>query len=121
MSTARSPVGRGRGGTEGSRTRDHLANVRTFLAWLRTGLLLLAMGYAVTKFQVIETSSSRYLGVVTALAGWLIVALAGISYARQRHAIEAAEFAPAIAWNIGLSLLTAGAGVIVLVYLVSSS
>jgi len=111
---------RGRGGTEGIRIRDHLANVRTFLAWLRAGLMLLAMGYAVAKFQVIETASNRYLGVVTALAGWLIIALAGISYARQRRAIEAAEFAPSVSWNVGLSLLTAGAGATVLIYLLRS-
>jgi inner membrane protein YidH len=111
---------RGRGGTEGTRIRDHLANVRTFLAWLRAGLMLLAMGYAVAKFQVIESPANRYLGVLTALAGWLIVALAGISYARQRHAIETSEFAPSVSWNLGLSVLTAGAGAIVLVYLVRS-
>jgi putative membrane protein len=109
---------RGRGGTEGVRIRDHLANVRTFLAWLRAGLMLLAMGYAVAKFQVIESPANRYLGVLTALAGWLIVAIAGIGYARQRRAIESAEFAPSVSWNLGLSLLTAGAGAIVLIYLI---
>jgi putative membrane protein len=111
---------RGRGGTEGIRIRDHLANVRTFLAWLRAGLMLLAMGYAVAKFQVIESPANRYLGVLTALAGWLIVALAGVGYARQRRAIESAEFAPSVSWNVGLSLLTAGAGTIVLIYLIRS-
>lgn len=116
MSLAR----RGRGGTEGVRIRDHLANVRTFLAWLRAGLMLLAMGYAVTKFQVIESPANRYLGVFTALAGWLIVAIAGIGYARQRRAIESAEFTPSVSWNLGLSLLTAGAGGIVLIYLIRS-
>ena len=117
---ANSVFGRGRGGTEGIRIRDHLANARTFLAWFRTGLLLLAMGYAVTKFQVIESPTNHYLGVTTALAGWLVVALAGVSYARQRRAIEAARFAPSVSWNLGLSLLAAGAGAIVLIYLVRS-
>jgi putative membrane protein len=111
---------RGRGGTEGIRIRDHLANVRTFLAWFRAGLMLLAMGYAVAKFQVIESPANRYLGVLTALAGWLIVAVAGIAYGRQRRAIESAEFAPSVSWNLGLAILTAGAGAIVLVYLIGS-
>jgi putative membrane protein len=111
---------RGRGGTEGIRIRDHLANVRTFLAWFRAGLMLLAMGYAVAKFQVIESPANRYLGVLTALAGWLIVAVASIAYGRQRRAIESAEFAPSVSWNLGLAILTAGAGAIVLVYLIES-
>lgn len=102
------------------RVRDHLANVRTFLAWLRTGLVLLAMGYAVAKFQVIESLPNRYLGALAAVAGWLVIVIAGVSFIRQRRAIEAAEFAPSVSWNLGLSFLTAGAGAAVLVYLIRS-
>lgn len=120
MSSTSQPVPRGRGGGEGVRVRDHLANVRTFLAWLRAGLVLLAMGYAVAKFQVIESLPNRYLGVLAAVAGWLVIVIAGVSFIRMRRAIEAAEFAPSVAWNLGLSLLTAGAGAAILVYLVRS-
>jgi len=111
---------RGRGGGEGARIRDHLANVRTFLAWLRAGLVLLAMGFAVAKFQVIDSLPSRYLGVLAAAAGWLVILIAGVSFNRMRRATEAKEFASSVTWNLGLSLLTAGAGVAVLVYLVRS-
>lgn len=110
----------GRGGGEGVRIRDHLANVRTFLAWLRAGLVLLAMGYAVAKFQVIESLPNRYLGVLAAVAGWLVIVIAGVSFARQRRAIQAAGFAPSVAWNLGLSLLTVAAGAAILVYLARS-
>ena len=111
---------RGRGGGEGVRTRDHLANVRTFLAWIRAGLMLLAMGYAVAKFQVIESLPNRYLGVVAAVAGWLVVVIAGVGFIRKRRAIEAAEFLPSVSWDLGLALLTAGAGAAILAYLVRS-
>ena len=114
------PSVHGRRGGEGVRIRDHLANVRTFLAWLRAGLVLLAMGYAVAKFQVIESLPSRYLGVLAALAGWLVIVIAGASYIRNRKAIEAAQFMPSVSWNLGLSLLTAGAGMVVLAYLIRS-
>ena len=33
-----------------STARDHLANERTFLAWLRTGLSLAGAGFGVIKF-----------------------------------------------------------------------
>lgn len=111
------PSVRGRSGGEGIRIRDHLANVRTFLAWLRGGLVLLGMGYAVAKFQVIESLPNRYLGVLAAVAGWLVIVIAGVNFIRMRRAIEAAELAPSVAWNVGLSLLTAGAGAAILVYL----
>ena len=111
---------RGRGGGEGVRIRDHLANVRTFLAWFRVGLVLLAMGFAVAKFQVIESVPSRYLGVLAAAAGWLVIVIAGVSFIRMRRAIEATEFASSVTWNLGLSLLTAGAGAAILIYLIRS-
>jgi len=36
---------------KGSTARDHLANERTFLAWLRTSLALVTIGIAVTQFS----------------------------------------------------------------------
>lgn len=38
----------------GSVARDHLASERTFLAWLRTGLGLIALGVAVERFSKLE-------------------------------------------------------------------
>ena len=107
----------GRGGGEGVRVRDHLANVRTFLAWLRTGLVLLALGYTLVKFEVIENQPSRYLGVLAAAAGWLVVVGAGVGFFRQRRAIESAVFAPRTWWNVALTVLTAVGGGAILVYL----
>ena len=39
---------------KGSTARDHLANERTFLAWLRTALSLVGAGIALIKFKVQE-------------------------------------------------------------------
>ena len=108
---------RGRGGGEGVRIRDHLANVRTFLAWLRAGLVLLALGYTLTKFAVIEKQSAQYLGVLSAAAGWLVVVGAGIEFFRQRRAIESAEFKPSPRWHIALVLVAAAGGGAILIYL----
>ena len=83
--------------------------------------MLMAMGYSVAKFQVIESHTARYVGVLTTSAGWLVVAIAGLGFMRQRRAIDAAELAPAVFWNVGLALLTAGAAVAaVLSYLLRS-
>jgi putative membrane protein len=107
----------GRGGGEGVRIRDHLANVRTFLAWLRTGLVLLALGYTLAKFEVIEHASSRYIGVAAAAAGWLVVVVAGVSFFRHRRAIESSVYRPSTWWNLALTALAAGGGLAILVYL----
>ena len=110
----------GRGGGEGVRIRDHLANVRTFLAWLRTGLVLLGLGYTVAKFAVIEHASGQVIGVAAAAAGWLVIVLAGFSFFRHRRAIEASDFRPSTLWNLALTLLAAGGGGAILVYLLRS-
>ena len=107
----------GRGGGEGVRIRDHLANVRTFLAWLRAGLVLLALGYALTKFAAIENLSSQHVGVLAAAAGWLVVVLAGVSFFRQRRAIESSVYTPSPWWNIVLTVLGAAGGGAILIYL----
>ena len=38
------------GGPSGNRARDHLANERTYLSWLRTSLGVLALAAAVARF-----------------------------------------------------------------------
>ena len=110
----------GRGGGEGVRTRDHLANVRTFLAWVRAGLVLLALGYALAKFAAIENRSSQLAGVLSAAAGWLVVVLAGVSFFRHRRAIESPVFVPSPWWNVGLTVVAAAGGGAILIYLLRS-
>ena len=100
------------------RIRDHLANVRTFLAWLRAGLLLLALGFALAKFQVVENQTGRLVGVFAAVAGWVLMLLAGADFFRQRRAIEESVYVPSTRWNIALAVVAAAAGASILFYLV---
>ena len=49
----------------GSIARDNLANERTFLAWLRTGVTLMGVGIALIKFDaIIPGISFNFMGVV---------------------------------------------------------
>jgi uncharacterized membrane protein YidH (DUF202 family) len=48
-----------------SRARTHLANERTFLAWLRTGIALISLGLAAAQFlEPSHTWSAPYKGHV---------------------------------------------------------
>lgn len=105
---------------DGVRIRDHLANVRTFLAWLRIGLVLLALGFAVAELKVAGSLADRYVGLLVAVAGLWVIAIAGAGFTRRRRAIESREFSPLISSNLTLSLVTAGVGVAVLIYLFRS-
>ena len=82
-----------------SRARTHLANERTFLAWLRTGLTMVALGVAASQFLRAGTPTGVRLilifSALVILVGLGFVAI-GVSRSRQgRLGIDRGEFAPA--------------------------
>jgi putative membrane protein len=84
-----------------SRARSHLANERTFLAWLRTGLALIVVGIGAAQFLDVDRNLIPGLRTVSDFAALLI--LAGIltvivgrdRYMQSREQIDRAEFHPA--------------------------
>jgi uncharacterized membrane protein YidH (DUF202 family) len=94
---------RGRGGGEGVRTRDHLANVRTTLTWVRLGLVLMGAGYALDKLAVLdalfrtggaEEAYGRPLGLLALCAGVAVAAAALPRFLLARARIESERFQP---------------------------
>lgn len=115
----------GRGGGEGPRTRDHLANVRTMLAWMRLGIALLTVGYSVDRLGVLEMQRElsavnpfRTYGIGSLGAGTLLTAAALIRYLRQRSAIDSATFRTHLVTDVGMVALI-GVGGIALIVLVA--
>lgn len=118
MSTA------GRGGGEGPRTRDHLANTRTLLAWVRVGLALLTIGYSIDRLGLIEVQrhlatagTLRPYGIGSVSAGAVLTALALARYLRQRVAIEGEQFRSHFPLDLAMIVLV-GVGGLVLIALV---
>ncbi len=76
-----------------SRARTHLANERTFLAWLRTGLSLIALGLAAAQFLgrnlVPSVRLVTILSVLLVTGGVALTIVAGVRYARTRDGIDA--------------------------------
>jgi putative membrane protein len=83
--------------------RLHQANERTMLAWIRTGIALMAFGFAIARFGVFlrEVASvghvpihfqqgvgSAWVGAALVGLGMLANLLATIRYGRIRRAIE---------------------------------
>ena len=67
-------------GTTGNRARDHLANERTYLAWLRTALGLAATGALFAKVSD-ASSTSRTLAVLVSS----LVSVATLAYGTRRY------------------------------------
>lgn len=82
-----------------SRARTHLANERTFLAWFRTGLTLIALGVAAAQFLTATTLTAvRLIPLFSTLVIALGVALVAVGvwrYQRGRFRIDESRFRPA--------------------------
>lgn len=85
-----------------SRFRDHAANERTLLAWIRTGIALMAFGFAIARFGLFlrEIAEARQIsiravrglgsagfGVTLVVLGMLTNAAAVLRFARVRRAL----------------------------------
>lgn len=89
------------------RYSDHAANERTFLAWVRTALAIMAFGFLVEKFdlflEIAATSlnqpnfplGGRIVGDVAGLAlillGGVLMVVSAVRYRAVRRAIESAD------------------------------
>jgi len=92
------------------RQREHQANERTFLAWLRTAIALIGFGFAIARFGLflrqIEISftgentvpdsfiNSQNLGISLVILGVIVIALSVWRYNKVLRQIEQANYRP---------------------------
>jgi putative membrane protein len=85
--------------------REHLANERTLLSWVRTGVSLISIGLVVERagalvdasMKVGSTSASELFGLALALLGALTLVLGTTQFLRNRRRISTGEFVPSAA------------------------
>ena len=96
-----------------SRARTLLANERTFLAWLRTGLSLVAAGLAVANFLPVGVIPGipyvRIYSVLLVVSGTMLVVTGGV---RARRASRRIEQGVTVASPAGLWVVAIGAGIL---------
>jgi len=84
---------------EESRARTHLANERTFLAWFRTGITLIALGLAAAQFLTLESNGGfpivHVLATILVVTGIALALTGAARYLVGRERIEAMDFQPA--------------------------
>lgn len=115
---------------------NHLANERTFLAWIRTSIGLMAFGFVVVKFSLFVRQVSSLLGKdnlvqnrgYSAVVGIILVAVGMItsvlSYARYRKTQKQISEGNYSHSTILLTVITAFIfflSVLLIVYLIQST
>jgi putative membrane protein len=113
--------------------RDHLANERTFLAWVRTGVAIVVFGFAIGRFavairqwmqlegqgHVVPTAGlSVWFGTVAIIAGVLVCVAGLVRYRQTRQQIDSGNFQPAGFIIDLVGILTALFGLALAAYLV---
>jgi putative membrane protein len=90
-----------------NRARDHLANERTFLAWVRTSVAIVVFGFAIGRFAIAmrqltefqgrasrTTGLSVWMGMSAILAG-VVMMVAGLARYRKTRTQLEGKFEPA--------------------------
>lgn len=114
---------------DANRARAHLANDRTVLAWLRTGIAIVVFGFAIARFAIAirQLAGSRAgalpasafsvrFGIVAVFAGVALVLAGLLHYRRTRAQLESGTFEPAGYAVDMVAMLTALFGLLLVGY-----
>jgi putative membrane protein len=117
------------------RYSDHAANERTFLAWVRTAIAVMAFGFVIERFDLFMqaaapqmalqqlTPHSQKFANAAGLAfigiGVAMIAIAGVRFARTAKAIDADDAVPSPGerFDLALAALIGLVGVSLFLYL----
>lgn len=114
-----------------NRARDHLANERTFLAWVRTGAAIVVFGFAIGRFSIamrqltvfvghpVRTAGlSVWMGASSIVAGVGLVVAGLVRYRKTRTQLDADKFEPAGFVLDLITILTVLFGLVLAGYLI---
>ena len=114
---------------------DHLANERTFLAWIRTSIALMGFGFVIVKFAVFirqisymvgeknvapNKGYSAQIGVGMAIIGGLIAILAYLRYRNIEKQLNNNSYFPSMWLSIIVTLSILIGSFLLILYLLPS-
>ncbi|MBI5674331.1 MAG: DUF202 domain-containing protein [Nitrospirae bacterium] len=115
--------------------RVHMANERTFLAWIRTSIGIMAFGFVVEKFALFVKQLSYFLGkeitppshgyssifgILLVALGALMGALSFIRYKKVERQIDEDTYKPSLILDILLAISVLAIGIFLVIYLIHS-
>jgi putative membrane protein len=120
-----------------NRYSDHAANERTFLAWVRTAIAVVAFGFLIERFDLFLRFAARdmphvvqpahagvanFIGILFVIIGLAMIVIATMRFFRTEKEIDAPDIkqAPSDRLDLTLSILLALLGFALLLYLISA-
>lgn len=114
--------------------RDHAANERTFLAWVRTAISIMAFGFVIERLDLVvstpallpgqlmaqpnDSASIRLVGLLCAIVGIALLGLATFRFIRTTDKIASREqrSLPSLRLDLALTVLVSSIGIIMCLY-----
>jgi putative membrane protein len=120
--------------TTPGKASDHLANERTFLAWIRTSISIIVFGFVVAKFGITlreflrlrgsaehESGVSLSIGIGFMTMGIAMALTSAVRYRRTMERLNADRFEPAGPIVAVLAIVAALFGMILVGYLIHTA
>ncbi len=115
------------------KSREHLANERTFLAWIRTSIALMGFGFVIVKFALFLTQisllidgkvissklNSSLVGVIMIGLGIFIVLLAFFQFKKHEEQLNNKLFYTSSTMLLFITLVLIIGGIVLIMYLLS--
>jgi len=103
--------------------RDHLANERTFLAWVRTSIALLGFGVLIAKLRLLGLNPhagvrSTLLGLAFASVGLMTLPFAAWHYESTRRRIDSGDYRSPMHLIFAFTAVIFGLGLACIAYLI---
>ena len=118
-------------------TTDHLANERTYLAWMRTSIGIMAFGFVVVKFSLFvkrisllfgkpediipNRGYSAIVGIVLVLVGTITTILSYIRYRQSEKQIREGTYVHSTLLITIISVFILIVSVLLIIYLITSA
>lgn len=114
---------------------DHLANERTYLAWIRTGIGIMAFGFVVVKFSLfvkqigvvfqtkINAPSQGYsaiIGIILVAMGMLSILFSFFQYRKVDKQLRTGTYEPSTVLTTVLTAVILLISIILIAYLLQS-
>jgi putative membrane protein len=118
-----------------TKLREHLANERTFLAWVRTAIALIGLGFVIVKFALfidelailfsqeelpVQEGFSALIGVIIVAFGVALAPFAFFQYKKVENQIESTSYKTSMLLTGILTFALVAGGILLIMHLLTN-